>query len=269
MARTYPLSLDYNQCLGAKEDPYLFSSVYLEDLRNGDLEYLSTIKQLVDALPKTLDPASRFALRGHVTPSGHKHLRHSMRAALWWLLPSDGEFRRASHALHYHLARQGRCVVLRGGDVTQPLYESRVNWVNDPAPLASQRPAMEAVPAPSSAILEASPGAPSSQPRRKKSRRRRRRNAARSANQKAASRPADPVTPDERWANSNSASQRATRPRSTANDPPEMRSTSVEHPSSFHSSRLPQPPIPAANQNSGISSHLDHPGFSTPGSLIF
>ena len=161
MAQTYPLSLEFNQCLGAKEEPYSFSSVYLEDLRNGDLEYLSTIKQLVDALPKTMDPASRFALRGHVTSTGHKRLRHSMRAALWWLLLSDGEFRRALHALHYHLARQGRCVVLRGGDVTQPLYESRMNWVNDPAPPASHRPAMEAAPTPASAILETSPGAPS------------------------------------------------------------------------------------------------------------
>ena len=37
MARTFPLSLEFNQCLGAKKDPYSFSSVYLEDLRNGDL----------------------------------------------------------------------------------------------------------------------------------------------------------------------------------------------------------------------------------------
>ena len=43
MARTYPRSLEFNQCLGAKEDPYSFSSIYLEDLRNGDTEYLSTI----------------------------------------------------------------------------------------------------------------------------------------------------------------------------------------------------------------------------------
>ena len=121
---------------------------------------------------------------------------------------------------------------------------------------------MEDAPTPASAILESSPGAPSSQPRRKKSQRRRRRKAACSANQKSASRPADPVTPDERWANSNSAFQRATRPRSTANDHPQMRSTSVKHPSSFHSSPLPQPPIPAAIQISGISSRLDHPGFS-------
>ena len=33
MARTYPLSLPYNQCLGAKEDPYSFSIVYLERLK--------------------------------------------------------------------------------------------------------------------------------------------------------------------------------------------------------------------------------------------
>ena len=63
MARTYPLFLGYNQCLGAKEEPLSFASVCLEDLHNRDLEYLSTIEQLVDALPKTEDPASRFALR--------------------------------------------------------------------------------------------------------------------------------------------------------------------------------------------------------------
>ena len=201
MARTYPLSLEFNQCLGAKEDPYSFSSVYLEDLRNGDLEYLTTIKQLVDAIPKTLDPASSFSLCGHVTPSGHKHLRHSMRAAFWWLLPSDGEFRRATHALHYHLARQGWCVVLRGGDVTQPLYESRVNWIHDPAPPTPRRPAMESADTPAPAILKESPGAPSTQPKHKKSRRRRGRRAACTANQNAAASRADPMTPDERWAN--------------------------------------------------------------------
>ena len=262
MARTYPISLEFNQSLGAKEDPYSFSSVYLEDLQNSDLEYLATIKQLVDALPKTLDPASRFALRGHVTPSRHKRLRHSMRAALWWLLPSDGEFRRAPHALHYHLARQGRRVVLQGGDVTQPLYESRVYWIHDPAPPTPRRPAMESTDAPTSAILKESPGAPSTQPKRKKFQRRRRRKAARAANHNSAARQANPMTPDERWANRNSASQRATRPKSAANDLPEMRSTPVEHLHSFHSSHLSQPPIPATNENSGISSRLDHPEFS-------
>ena len=91
MAQTYLLSLAFNQCLGSKEDPYSFSSVHLEDLHNGETEYLVTVQQLVDAIPKTLDPASRFALQGQVSPTGHQRLLHSMRAALWWLLPSDPE----------------------------------------------------------------------------------------------------------------------------------------------------------------------------------
>ena len=143
MVRTYPLSLAFNQCLGSKEDPYSFSSVHLEDLDNDKMEYLVTVQQLVDAIPKTLDPASRFALRGQVTPTGHQRQRHSMRAALWWLLPSDGDFRRAPNGIHYYLARQGRRVVLRGGDVTQPLYESRMNWIHDPAPPPPHRTDMD------------------------------------------------------------------------------------------------------------------------------
>ena len=139
MARTYPLSLAFNQCLGSKEDPYSFSSVHLEDLHNGETEYLVTVQQLVDAIPKTLDPASRFTLQGQVTPTGHQRLRHSMRAALWWLLPSDGDFLRAPNGLHYYLARQERRVVLQGGDVSQPLFESRMNWIYDPAPPAPCR----------------------------------------------------------------------------------------------------------------------------------
>ena len=257
MARTYPLSLEFNQCLGAKEEPYSFSSVYLEDLRNGDMKYLSTIEQLVNALPKTMDPASRFALRGHVTPTGHQRLRHSMRAALWWLLPLDGEFRRASHSLHYYLARQGRHVVLRGGDVTQPIYESRVNWVTDHAPPAS-RPSTEVFPTPTPAILMPSSGAFSQPPRRQKSRRRK---AKRSVNHNSASCQADLATPAERSANDNSARRRATQPRSTANDLPGMKSTPVEHPHSFTSSLLTQPPISAANQNAGPTSHQDHSEF--------
>ena len=69
MARTYLLTLPFNQCFGSKEDPYSFSNVFLEDLQNGELEYLISVKQLVDAIPKTLDPTFRFALRGQVTPA--------------------------------------------------------------------------------------------------------------------------------------------------------------------------------------------------------
>ena len=270
MARTYPLLLAFNQCLGSMEDPYSFSSVHLEDLRNDESEYLITVQQLIDAIPKMLDPASRFALRGQVTPNGHQRLRHSMRAALWWLLPSDGDFRRASSGLHYYLARQGRRVVLRGGDVTQPIYESRMNWVHDPAPTASRRatvdfsdtpvnssdPPVNSSCTPASAIISASPGAPLASPHPKKSRRRRRRRNRRSANQNSAPRSAAPVTPDERWANRNSAPQRATQPQSAANDPTQM-STPVYQHQSFHSSHLPQPPVPAANENSTFQFGLD------------
>ena len=139
MARTYPLSLKYGQCLRHEEDPYSFSSLFLEDLHSGRKEYLANIQQLVDALPKSLDPTSRFALRAQVTPAGHQRLRHSLRAALWWLLPSDGEFRRASNGIQYYLARQGRRVVLRGGNMTQPFHESRLSWIPDSTPSPPRR----------------------------------------------------------------------------------------------------------------------------------
>ena len=190
-----------------------------------------------------------------------------MRAALWWLLPSDGDFRRASCGLHYYLARQGRRVVLRGGDVTQPLYESRMNWVRDPAPPASRRPTVDFDGTPASAITNASPGAPLAPPQPKKSRRRRRRRNCRSANQNSAPRSAAPVTPDECWANKNSASPSATQPQSAANDLSKMMSTPVYQHSSFHSSHLPQPSFPAANGNSAFQFGLDRcriPGLYKP-----
>ena len=103
MARTYPLSLSYKTCLGHQEDPYSFSSLYLEDLHNGQKTYLDTIQQLINAIPKSMDPTSLFALRAQVTPPVHQRVRYSMRAALWWLLPSDGDFQRAPNGLHYFI----------------------------------------------------------------------------------------------------------------------------------------------------------------------
>ena len=254
MERTYPLTLRYNQCLGAKDNACAFSSVCLENLRSGEWEYLSTIDQLITALPKTEDPASRLALHAHITPAGHPRLRHSIHAALWWLLPSDGEFRRAPHALHYYLARQGWRVILRGGNVTRPFYESHVNWVVDPAPPASRSPVLEASSAPTMP-----PSGDVPQPtRRQKSRRRRRRKAARPANQLPAPRQNDVTAQAGPTANDNSARWRATWPRSAATDRPEMRSTPVKHPHSFTSSPLSQLPIPAANQNAERASCRDH-----------
>ena len=301
MARTYPLSLDYNQCLGSKEDPYSFSSIHLEDLHSGEQEYLVTVQQLIDAIQKTVDPASRFALRGQVTPTGHQHLRHSIRAALWWLLPSDGEFRRAPNGIQYYLARQGRRVVLRGGDVTHPLYESRMHWIPDPTPFPPRRTGMDCsdtlvkpsdppvlIPSDSvhprdapvktrdasdtqaSAIATCVPsGAPLTPSLPRKCRRMRRRKARRAANENVVPRSAAPVTPDERWANQNTGIPGATQRQPEASDPTQMRWTTVYSGPSIHSHPFTQPPISAANRNSALPLGLERckfPGLYKPAS---
>ena len=138
--------------------------------------------------------------------------------------------------------------------VTRPFYESRVNWVVDPAPPASRPPVLEASCAPT---MPPSGDVPQP-PRCQKSRRRRRRKAAYPANQLPACRQNDVTAPAEPTANDNSARWRATRPRSAATDRPEMRSTPVKHPHSFTSYPLSQFPIPAANQNAERASRRDH-----------
>ena len=71
-----------------------------------------------------------------------------MRAAIWFLLPSDGTFRRSSSSLQYFLTRQGRCVVLRGGDVTPPPWERHLNWVHEDHPPPSRDHGKENLPPP-------------------------------------------------------------------------------------------------------------------------
>ena len=162
-----------------------------------------------------------------------------MRAALWRLLLSDGEFRRTSHSLRYYLARQGRRVVLRGGDVTQPIYESRMNWIIDPTP-------------PTSAVNTPPSEAHLKLPRRSRRRRRRKKTAAATANDNSAPCTTDVTAPAEPTANDNSARWPSSKARQS------MRSTPVEHPQSFTSSPLSQLPIPAANQNAERASRQDH-----------
>ena len=58
-----PQLLKYEQCLGHREGPYSFCSLVLEDLHSGHKEYLGDIQQLVDALPRSLDPSSRLTLK--------------------------------------------------------------------------------------------------------------------------------------------------------------------------------------------------------------
>ena len=84
MARTYPLTVSYNDSMGSRENPLSFASLRLVDLRNGQSQYLSTLKQLLGGLPKTLDPASRFTLRSHIARPGQPRLHHSIRAAMWF-----------------------------------------------------------------------------------------------------------------------------------------------------------------------------------------
>ena len=132
MARTYPYLLPYRTCLGRLEDPCSFSSIYIEDLYSGQKTYVKHIQQIIDLLLRTIDPSSRYTLCAQVTPSGHQRMRDSLRTALWWLLPRDGDFRCAADGIHYYLARQGRRVVLRGGNVTSPLHESHLLWIHDP-----------------------------------------------------------------------------------------------------------------------------------------
>ena len=44
MARTYPYSLPYRTCLGHLEDPYSFSSIYIEDLYSSQKTYIKHIQ---------------------------------------------------------------------------------------------------------------------------------------------------------------------------------------------------------------------------------
>ena len=147
-----------------------------------------------------------------------------------------------------------------------------MNWIYDPAPPTPRRATVDYSDTPvqtsdaqASAIdISASSGAPLALPHPKKSRRRRNRH---SAIENSAPRSAAPLTPDQRWANRNSASQRATQHQSAASDPTQMMSTPVYKGQSIHSSHLTQPPFPATNRNAAFQFGLDRcrfPGLYKP-----
>ena len=75
MARVHPLTIGYTEALGPKSISLSFTSLRLVDLRNGHSQYLNTLQKLADALPKTEDPATHFALRGHLACPGQHRLR--------------------------------------------------------------------------------------------------------------------------------------------------------------------------------------------------
>ena len=141
-----------------------------------------------------------------------------MRAAIWFLLPSDGVFRRSS-SLQYYLTRQGRRVVLRGGDVTLPPLERYLNWVYETAPTSSRDHGKENL----SPTEE-----PRYLPRKMKPRRRKREHHQ------------HPGT---------SGSQLG-----TSQSPSPAMSALVKHPQPF---QCPQPPRSAANHNSARPNLLD------------
>ena len=263
-----PQLLKYEQCLGHREGPYSFCSLVLEDLHSGHKEYLGDIQQLVDALPRSLDPGSRLTLKAQVTPPGQKCLPHSMRASLWWLLPSDGKFQSTPSGTQYYLACQGRRVVLRGGDIKVPFHESRINWIYDPAPPPPRRATLHSrnshVSIPSnrrknevSAI--ATRGSLPAPP--KKRRMRRRRQARRAANRNTENSSATPLTQDERWANQSAAGRAgATQTQPEGSDPTSTRWTAVYPPSRIVGN-------PSTNENSPFQIGLESsriPGLYKP-----
>ena len=182
------------------------------------------------------------------------------------------------------------------GLVTHPLYESRMHWIPDPTPPPPRRTGMDYSDTPvqtrdtqvksrsahaksltspvltsdtqaSAIATSASPGAPLALPLPRKSRRRRRRRTRRSANENSAPRSAVPVTPDERRANHNSVSERATQHQPEASDPTQMKSAPVYKGQNIHSSHPTQPPIPATNRNSAFPFGLERcefPGLYKP-----
>ena len=223
MARTYPLTASYNECLGRKVNPLSFASLRLIGLRNGHSQYLSTIEQLVEALPKSMDPASRFALQGHIACPVQTRLRHSMRAAIGFLLPFDGAFHRSSSSLQYFLTRQGRCVVLLGGDVTPPPWECHLNWVHEDHPPPSRDHGKENLPPPEEPRKLPRKMRPSRKPRKH---------------------------------HHHHLSQTGGKP-GTIQSPSSAMSTPVKRPQTFQRPQHPQPPGSAANHNSERPNLLD------------
>ena len=149
-----------------------------------------------------------------------------MRAALWFLLPSNGEFRRSSPSLQYYLTRQGRRVVLRGGDVTRPPLESYLNWTADPAPIPPRKDAKEN-------LLPSAE--PCKLPRKMRPHRQKKQHHHHHHHHLGAT-GSTPLT--------------CQTPRCT-------RSTPVKHPQPLACPQHPQPPGPAANRNSARPDLLD------------
>ena len=131
MARVRPLTIPYQLTLSPKHNALSFASLHVVYLCNRTGRYLTTLKDLRRALLKTIAEGARLALQGSVARPGQHCLRKSMRAVIWFLLPSDGEFTLDPVSLQYYLARRGRRVILRGNDITGRPLEDKLNWEQD------------------------------------------------------------------------------------------------------------------------------------------
>ena len=183
-----------------------------------------------------MDPASRFALQGHIARPGQKRLRHSVRAAIWCLLRSDGTLSRSSTSIQYFLTRQGRRVDLRGGDVTLPPWERYLNWVHDIAPPPSRDHGKKDLPPPSGD--HGKENLPPPEESRKLPRK---------------------IRPHRRQEkhHSHSSSQTGSQP-GTSRSPGSAMRAPVKHPLTSQRPQHPQPPSPAANHNSSRDYFRDH-----------
>ena len=183
-----------------------------------------------------------------------------MVAAFRW------DLRRASNSLQYFLTRQGRRVVLRGGDVSYPPYNSHINWIPDPTPPPSRDHGDLTSPSSSrdhgiqTNGKENMPpqGTPHKLPRKLRLRRRQEKQSGPTANHNSPSREAGKEKQSGPTANHNSPSREA------GNQPGTSRSTGsamcapVKHPLTFLRPQHPQHPRLTANHNSERRFDPDH-----------
>ena len=171
-----------------------------------------------------------------------------MRAAIWFLLPSDGIFSRLSTSLQYFLTRQGRCVVLRGGDVTLPSGERYLNWVHDIAPPPSRDHGKKDLPPPSRDHGKKDLPPPSRDHSKE--------NLPPLGESRKLPRKIRPRRRQEKH-HSHSSSQTGSR-LGTSWSPGSTVSTPVKHPLTSQRPQHPQPPSSAANHNLSRNYLQDH-----------
>ena len=171
-----------------------------------------------------------------------------MRAAIWFLLPSDGIFSRSSTSLQYFLTRQGWRVVLRGGDVTLPPWERYLNWVHDIAPPPSRDHGKKDLPPPSRDHGKKDPPPPSRDHGKE--------NLPPPEEPRKLPRKIRPRRRQEKQ-HSHSSSQTGSQP-GTSRSPGSAMRAPVKHPLTFQRPQHPQPPSPAANHNSSRNYLQDH-----------